>query len=170
MVIAARGRLENKLYTQIGALNIFWQLRQEGIKPPSVATVNRILKRNNLIQRREKYVPKGTSYPSLCVTQSNDLHQMDVIGPRYLKGYGRFYSINIIDAFDRRGTICRKNRMAIVSGLIHCWHMLGIPSYLQMDNLLCSRGSNRYPHSLGIIIRLCLYLGIEPIFIPIREP
>ena len=33
MVIAARRRLENKLYTQIGVLNIFWQLRQEGIKP-----------------------------------------------------------------------------------------------------------------------------------------
>lgn len=105
MVIAARRRLENKLYTQIRALNIFWQLRQEGIKPPSIATINRILKRNNLIQRREKYAPKGTSHPSLCVTQSNDLHQMDVIGPRYLKGDGRFYSINIIDAFDRRGTI-----------------------------------------------------------------
>lgn len=173
MVIATRRRLENKLYTQIGALNIFWQLRQEGIKPPSIATINRILKRNNLIQRREKYVPKGTSYPSLGVTQSNDLHQLDVIGPRYLKGDGRFYSINVIDAFDRRGTIYphrRKNRMAIISGLIHCWRILGIPSYLQMDNLLCSRGSNRYPHSLGIIIRLCLSLGIEPIFIPIREP
>ena len=116
MVIAARRRLENKLYTQIGALNIFWQLRQEGIKPPSIATINRILKRNNLIRKREKYVPKGTSYPSLCVTQSNDLHQMDVIGPRYLKGDGRFYSINIIDAFDRRGTIYphrRKNRIPI---------------------------------------------------------
>ena len=48
--------------------------------------------------------------------------------------------------------------------------MLGIPYYLQMDNLLCCRGSNQYPHSFGIIIRLCLYLGIQPIFIPIREP
>ena len=30
--------------------------------------------------------------------------------------------------------------------------------------------SNRYPHSFGLIIRLCLYLGIQSIFIPIGEP
>ena len=60
MIIATRRRLENKLYTQIGALNIFWQLRQEGIKPPSIATINRILKRNNLIRKRQRYVPQGT--------------------------------------------------------------------------------------------------------------
>ena len=132
MVIAARRILGNKLYTQIGALNIFWQLRQEGIKPPYIATINRILKRNNLIRKKEKYVPKGTSYPSLCVTQSNDPYQLDVTSPRYLKGDGRFYSINVIDAFDHRESNyphCRKNRMAVVSGLIHCWHMLEIPSY-----------------------------------------
>jgi hypothetical protein len=62
MVIAARRILGNKLYTQIGALNIFWQLRQEGIKSPYIATINRILKRNNLIRKKEKYVPKGTSW------------------------------------------------------------------------------------------------------------
>jgi len=35
---------------------------------------------------------------------------------------------------------------------------------------LPSRGSNRYPHSFGLAIRLCLHLGIQPIFIPIKEP
>ena len=47
---------------------------------------------------------------------------------------------------------------------------MGISRYLQMDNILSLRGSNQYPHSLGLVIHLCLYLGIEPIFIPIREP
>ena len=42
--------------------------------------------------------------------------------------------------------------------------------YLQMDNLLPLRGSNRYPHSFGLVIRLCLELGIQPIFVPIGEP
>lgn len=39
-----------------------------------------------------------------------------------------------------------------------------------MDNLLPCRGSNHYPHSFGIIVQLCLYLGIQPTFIPLREP
>jgi putative transposase len=96
-----------------------------------------------------------------------------MIDPRYLKGDGRFYSINIIDAYDRRESNyphLRKNRRAILSALLYCWCMLGILSYLQMDNLLPCRGSNHYPHSFGIIIRLCLYLGVQPIFIPIAEP
>jgi len=172
-LIATRKKLEDKLYAQIGASNIDWQLRREGMKPPSVATTNRILKRNNLVRKREKYVPKGTIYPSPSVTRSNDLHQIDVIGPRYLKGDGRFYSINVIDAYDRRGSNYphrRKNRIVILNGLLHSWHILGIPLYLQMDNLLPCRGSNRYPHSFGMIIRLCFYLGIQPVFIPIREP
>ena len=173
MVIATRKKLENKLYAQIGASNIDWQLRQEGINPPSISTINRILKRNSLVRKRERYIPKGTAYPAPSITRSNDLHQLDVIGPRYLKGDGRFYSINVIDAYDRRESNYphrRKNRRAILSALLYSWHMLGIPSYLQMDNLLPCRGSNHYPHSFGIIIRLCLYLGVQPIFIPIAEP
>jgi len=129
--------------------------------------------RARLIHQKECYVPKGTVYPSPKVAGSNDLHQLDVIGPRYLKGDGRFYSINVIDAYDRRESNYAhrtKNRIAILSGLLYCWRMLGIPSYLQMDNFLPCRGSNRYPHSFGFIIRLCLYLGIQPVFTPIGEP
>lgn len=67
------------------AFHIDWQLRQEGINPSSVATINRILKRNNLIRKWEKYVPKGVEYPYLKVTRNNDSHQLDVIDSRYLK-------------------------------------------------------------------------------------
>jgi hypothetical protein len=47
---------------------------------------------------------------------------------------------------------------------------MGIPDYLQMDNALNFRGSNRYPRSFGLVIRLCLAYGVHPIFIPIAEP
>jgi hypothetical protein len=39
-----------------------------------------------------------------------------------------------------------------------------------MDNQLPMRGSNQYPHSFGAVIRICLYMGIQPLFIPLREP
>ncbi|TFB09356.1 hypothetical protein E3V08_00355 [Candidatus Atribacteria bacterium MT.SAG.1] len=32
------------------------------------------------------------------------------------------------------------------------------------------RGSNRYPRSFGLVIRLCLLLGVKPIFISLGEP
>jgi len=45
-----------------------------------------------------------------------------------------------------------------------------MPDYLQLDNELSFRGSNRYPRSFGIVIKTCLYFGVEPVFIPVREP
>ena len=39
-----------------------------------------------------------------------------------------------------------------------------------MDNQLAMRGSNHYPHSFGAVIRICLHLGIQPLFIPLAEP
>lgn len=172
-VIDTRKNLEKELYAQIGAFNIGWHLSQQGITPPPIPTINKILKRNDLIRKRTKYQPKGVDYPVPEVTKSNDIHEFDVVSPRYLKTDGRFYSANIIDGFDRRcsvNPVCRKNRIDIISSLVHSWQTLGIPHYLQMDNLLPTRGSNRYPHSFGIVIRLCLKLGVQPIFIPIKEP
>jgi len=47
---------------------------------------------------------------------------------------------------------------------------MGLPDFLQIDNELTFRGSNRYPRSPGLIIRLCLHFGVTPVFIPIGEP
>lgn len=123
--------------------------------------------------KRIKYTPKGVNYPSLVIARSNYLHQLDIVGPRYLKEDGRLYSINIIDAYDRRNSTNperRQNRIAVSKSLICSWKTLGIPLYEQMDNQLPMRGSNQYPHSFGLVIRLCLSLGIQPLFIPLREP
>jgi transposase InsO family protein len=171
-VIQKRKELEKTLYSQIGAFPISYQLTTEGSDIPSIATVNRIIKRNNLTRKKPAYNSKGVAYPALVAKTSNYVHQFDVVGPRYLKT-GRFYSANIIDACDRRASVnpvLRQTRHDIAGALILCFKTLGIPKYLQLDNKLPSRGSNRYPHSFGLVIRLCLYLGIEPVFIAIKEP
>lgn len=172
-VIETRKHLMSQRYAQIGVLNISWHLRAKGIIPPSIPTINRIIKRNNLVRKKTPYEPKGVDYPSVKVTHSNHLHQLDILGPRYLKTDGRFYSANIIDAYDRRCSINPrrgKTRKDITNALVRCWNTLGTPIYLQMDNILTTRGSNRYPHSFGLVIRLCLQLGIQPVFIPLKEP
>ena len=98
---------------------------------------------------------------------------MDLVGPRYIKGDGRFYSMNVIDLFDREAYIeaqRTKEDSHVCHGLLRCWKTMGIPDYLQMDNALNFRGSNRYPRSFGMVIRLCLAYGVHPVFIPIAEP
>lgn len=173
-VIATRDQLINTLYAPIGAQHICWELQETTDTLPSLATINRVIKRNGLTRKRPRYQAKGVKYPIFpTVTASNILHQMDTVGPRYLKNDGRFYAINIMDAHDRRARVTpqrRQNKAAIVVGMLRGWEYLGLPDFLQMDNTLSTQGSHKYPHSFGLVIRLCLHLGIQPIFIPIREP
>ena len=58
----------------------------------------------------------------------------------------------------------------VASSLLRCWKVVGVPDFLQLDNELSFRGSNRHPRSPGLVIRLCLYFGVQPVFIPIGEP
>ena len=63
-----------------------------------------------------------------------------------------------------------KEDQQVASSLLRCWKAIGLPDFLQLDNQLSFRGSNRYPRSPGLVIRLCLYFGVTPVFIPISEP
>ena len=98
---------------------------------------------------------------------------MDLVGPRYIKGDGRFYSLNVMDLYSHRVYIegqRSKEDDQIAQNLLRCWKVMGIPDFLQLDNELSFRGSNRYPRSLGVVLRLCLHYGVHPVFIPIGEP
>ena len=92
----------------------------------------------------------------------NYIHQADLVGPRYIKNDGRFYSLHIIDRGSHRVFIHpqrRKDDLSVASALIRCWKTMGVPDFLQFDNELSFRGSNRHPRSLGVVLRLCLYGG-----------
>jgi len=98
---------------------------------------------------------------------------MDLVGPRYIKGDGRYFTVNIIDTechscFVR--PVRTKSTAEIVEALASFWASHGIPDALQMDNELAFRGSNRYPRSFGAVVRLALTLKVAPVFIPIAEP
>jgi hypothetical protein len=95
------------------------------------------------------------------------------MGPRYIKGDGRFYSFNVMDLCSHRIYIesqRTKGDQQTASSLMRCWKTVGMPDFLQLDNELSFRGSNRYPRSFGRVIRLCLFYGVTPVFIPIGEP
>ena len=63
-----------------------------------------------------------------------------------------------------------KQDRQVACSLLKSWKVIGLPDFLQIDNELSFRGSNRYPRSPGLIIRLCLHFGVTPVFIPIGEP
>lgn len=95
------------------------------------------------------------------------------MGPRYIKGDGKFYSFNIMDLFSHRVYLESQRTKAdgpIAASLMRCWKAMGPPDFLQLDNELSFRGSNRYPRSFGKVIRLCLHFEVQPVFIPLSEP
>jgi putative transposase len=63
-----------------------------------------------------------------------------------------------------------KQDRQVAASLLRCWKVMGLPDFLQLDNELSFRGSNKYPRSPGLLIRLCLHFGVQPVFIPIGEP
>lgn len=167
-VIDARKQLVQKRMAQTGAIAITYQLRSQGITPPPVWTINRIIARHGLNKTKPNY-RSNKEYPVLF----NHTHQMDLVGPRWLKGDGRFYSVNIIDTCSRTCSavpVRTKASLGIAEILADFWGWHDTPDALQMDNELAFRGSNRYPRSFGVVVRLALALGIAPVFIPLAEP
>jgi transposase len=158
-----------------GAQNIRWELEELGIAPlPAVRTISRILARAGLTHRRTgRYTPKGTPYPALAATRPNQVHQLDYIGPCYLRGPVRFWSLNTVDLATARCAlepVVSRAGQATVDALWATWQRLGLPEHVQADNEMVFYGSPAHPRGLGLLIRLCLGQGIEAWFIPVREP
>ncbi|OGO32904.1 MAG: hypothetical protein A2Z03_07920 [Chloroflexi bacterium RBG_16_56_8] len=58
----------------------------------------------------------------------------------------------------------------VLAFLVECWKTLGRPAHLQFDNAREFAGWGRAARYLSRVIRLCLRLGIEPVFIPVARP
>lgn len=102
LILSIRDRLEKTKYAQKGASAIAWQIQKLGYTPPPYWTITRVLKRNDCIKSKpQKRAKKGNiSYPYFTEAYyPGHIHQADLIGPRYIKGDGRFYILNTIDIF-----------------------------------------------------------------------
>jgi len=170
LIISFRLNLKSIRYAQIGAVSIQWEFEKLGLTPPPIWTIDRVLKRNNLIREKEKPSLKTNEYPT---DYFFNVHQMDFVGPRYIKNYGRFYSLNIISTDThcaQINPIKGKSADFVLNAIVRFWKKFGKPDFLQMDNELSFRGSNRHPRSFGKVIRFLLSQQVAPIFIPLSEP
>ncbi len=170
LVIQIRKKLEKTPYAQIGAISIQWEMQKLNIPPLPIWTIDRIIKRNGLNRVKEKHTKKKNEYPDYSKAYT---HELDLVGPRYLKQSGKYYFCNIIDTSTHCAHINilkNKKTEGILNSVIRFWKQFGIPDFLQMDNELSYRGSNRHPHSFGLLIRFALSQGVIPVFIPQAEP
>jgi transposase InsO family protein len=158
-----------------GAQAIAWELEALGLGPiPALRTINRILERHELpTRRRGPYVPKGTPYPTFPTDCPGLRHQTDFVGPCYLAGPVRFYSLHSVDLATGRCAVepvLARSSQVTLDAVWAMWRRLGIPQHQQVDNDMVFYGSRTYPRGMGPLIRLCLAHQVEPWFIPPAEP
>jgi transposase len=173
LVLEVRARLAADPWSQVGAVAIAWELRKLGLaEVPELRTIERILARHGIVRRprRERRTPKGTPYPEPAARGPNACHEADLVGPRHLDGAVPFYALNVID-LGRRALgaeiLASKADAELGRGLLAAWGRLGLPERLKLDNGPGIAGGGRH---LSGVVRLCLALGVTPVFIPFGEP
>jgi len=181
-ILSIRRRLQARAtpstrYSLIGGTAIRAELKALGIRPlPAARSIERVLQRHGLTAPRIRLAPllPRQDYPGPQARASNQLHEVDLVGPVYLKGSRRRYYIWVgKDAFD--GAVCLRlagsRRMDEVLGFLgECWKDLGLAEQVQLDNARELSGWGPAARHRSRVIRLCLRFGVAPVFIPKAEP
>jgi putative transposase len=164
-------------YSLTGAATILAELKTLDIHPlPCERTIERVLERNGLTAPRVRLAPllPRQEWPGPQARASNELHEVDLVGPVYLRGCGHRYYIWVCkDIFD--GAVClrlanSRQMDEVLWFLSECWKDLGRPEQVQFDNARELAGWGQSARMLSRVIRLCLRHGVSPVFIPQGEP
>jgi len=169
------GKREKYQYALIGAQAIYYELRELHVSPlPSPRTIHLWLKQAGRIRVRRSQKAPNPTYPVLPCKAVNDVQELDFKGPFYLKDRShKYYLVALRDKISKKSALralSNKGMDAILDFLVSAWQTMGCPKRLKMDNCLDFRGSNRHPRSPSKLMRVCLDLGVQPVFIPLREP
>jgi transposase len=157
----------------VGAGAVQARLKEKGIEPlPGTASIERVLSTAGMTRPRKKPTVEKVHYPHLRPTEPHELCQVDIV-PHFLKGGQPIACFNGIDVVSRypagRQSLTKRSRDAMQS-LLDIWQETGIPLYTQLDNEACFSGGFTHPGVLGKTLRLCLYVGTELVFSPVRNP
>src|SRR6266487_842170 len=163
-------------YALVSAEAIYYELRDLGVAPlPPPRTIHFWLKQAGEIETQHKpHKGSNPTYPILRCKAVNDVQELDLKGPFYLKDSSqKYYLIVVRDVFGKKvalRVLKEKEMERIIDSLVETWQKIGLPNFLQMDNGLEFRGSNAYPRSLSRLVRVCLDVKVQPVFIPPSEP
>jgi IS30 family transposase len=170
-----KGKRAKYQYALVGAQAIYYELRDLHVSPlPSPRTIHGWLKQAGQVSEHKVRKPPNPTYPELPCQAVNDVQELDFKGPFYLQDHAhKYYLVALRDKRSKKTALralSNKSMDAILGFLVDAWQRMGCPKRLKMDNCLDFRGSNLYPRSPSKLVRVCLDLGVQPVFIPLREP
>jgi putative transposase len=160
-----------------GAEAIREALKARTVEPlPSVRTINRILERRGALdgQRRIRRPapPPGWQLPEVA-SKRRELDSFDVVEGLVIKDGPQ---IEVLNGISLHGGLAASWPMeasvtakAVVASLIEHWQAFGLPGYAQFDNDMIFQGPHAHPDVVGRVSRLCLSLGVIPVFVVPHE-
>ena len=178
-ILGLRERLRQRsVLGEYGADAIGRALRSSSaaVQTPARATIHRVLARHGALdghgRQRRPAPPKGWYLSALAAGQV-ELDSFDFIEDLKIAA-GPLVSVltgtSVHGALAQAWVMTRPSARATLEALRERWRCDGLPAYAQFDNDTIFQGAHQFADSVGRVSRLCLALGIIPVFAPPREP
>ncbi len=142
---------------------------------PAVRTIGRILERRGALDTRRRVrrppPPRGWYLPEVATGRA-ELDSFDVVEGLVIKGGTE---VEVLNGISLHGGLVASwpgppvRARTVVDALVAHWQQVGLPAYAQFDNDTRFQGAHQFPDTVGRVTRLCMNLGIIPVFTPPRE-
>jgi len=142
---------------------------------PSARTIARILERRGALDGRRRVrrppPPRGWFLPEVAASQV-ELDSFDIIEDLVIQGG---IDVNVLTGISLHGGLCAASPESqitakfTVQALEGLWREFGLPGFAKFDNDTVFQGAHQFPDTFGRVTRMCLSLGVTPVFAPPRE-
>jgi transposase-like protein len=176
-VLRLRGELAKSDLGDVGADAIHAAMIEQQLAPlPSRRTIGRILLRRGILDGRTRVrrppPPIGWYLPQVAAV-IRELDSFDTIEGLVFPGRNELVVLTGISVHGGVTSCWARPSISavdVVELLISRWQQFGLPAYAQFDNALIFQGPHQCPDTVGRVSRMCLRLGVTPVFAPPREP
>lgn len=161
---------------EFGAVAIRREWRARGLPdPPSLRTIGAILERRGALDRRRRTrrppPPPGWYLPVVADGRA-ELDSFDIVEGLVIRGGPQ---VEVLNGLSLHGGLVVSwphtviTAKFVVEALVEHWRAVGLPAYAQFDNDPIFEGPQIHPDTIGRVARVCMSLGVVPVFVPPRE-
>jgi hypothetical protein len=176
LVVEVRRQLKDKsALGEFGAVAIHRELVRRRLRSkllPSIRTIGRILERRGALDGRRR-VRRSPPPPGWYLPQGQaELDSFDIIEGLRLEGGASVEVLNVVSLQGGLPGSWPRSRIlskTVISAMISHWRLFGLPVYAQFDNDNVFQGAHQLRDVIGRVSRVCLRLGVTPVFVPPRE-
>ncbi len=170
-LLAIRQKLKRSVLGEYGAAAIRRELLgQHDAEIPSLRTIGRVLVRHGVLDGRRRIrrppPPKAWYLPVVADRQA-ELDSFDTIEGLAIRGGPALTILTGISLHGGLPTAWPERKVGaqtVLERLVSHWREFGLPGYAQFDNDNRFAGPRQHPDAVGRVVRLCLSLGVTPVF------